>query len=123
MRGRIGDARTEIIAGIKKLKKMRGLQSREDQAIEDVLNALRFLQQEEERYDENQRRKALETAVLPGTANGRSCAGGGRHHLSQCSSWTEIRVEQEGCFLKSLYLLRREDLVGELHHRNDSLLT
>jgi hypothetical protein len=63
MRGRIGDARAEIIAGVEKLKKIPGLHAREDQAIEDALNALRFLQREEERYDESQRRKALETAM------------------------------------------------------------
>ena len=58
MRGRIGDARTEIIARVKKLKKIPGLHAREEQAIEDALNALRFLEREEELYDENQRRRA-----------------------------------------------------------------
>jgi hypothetical protein len=63
MRGRIGDARTEIIARVEKLKNIPGLHAREDQAIEDALNALRFLEREEEVYDENQRRKAIETAM------------------------------------------------------------
>jgi len=45
------------------LKKIPALHEREDQAIDDVLNALRFLELEEERYDENQRRQVLETAT------------------------------------------------------------
>jgi hypothetical protein len=63
MRGRIGDARTEIIARVEELKKIQGLHAQEDRAIEDALNALRFLEREEEQYDENQRRQALETAM------------------------------------------------------------
>jgi len=63
MRGRIGDARAEIIARIEKLKTAPGLHEQEDRAIDDALNALRFLEREEERYDENQRRAALETAA------------------------------------------------------------
>jgi hypothetical protein len=63
MRGRIGDARAEIIVRVEKLRTIPGLHAREDRAIEDALNALRFLEREEERYDENQRRKALETAM------------------------------------------------------------
>jgi hypothetical protein len=45
------------------LKKIPALHEREDQAIDDALNALRFLELEEERYDENQRRQVLETAT------------------------------------------------------------
>jgi hypothetical protein len=45
------------------LKKIPAPHEREDQAIDDALNALRFLELEEERYDENQRRQALETAT------------------------------------------------------------
>ena len=63
MRGRIGDARIEIVARVEKLKAISGLPRAEDRAIEDALNALRFLEREEERYDENQRRQALETAM------------------------------------------------------------
>ena len=63
MRGRIGDARAEIIARVERLKTMPGLHEQEDQAIDDALNALRFLEREEDRYDENQRRMALETAA------------------------------------------------------------
>src|ERR1700690_623741 len=63
MRGRIGDARAEILARVKKLKSIPILHAREDRAIDDALNALRFLEREEERYDENQRRRALESAL------------------------------------------------------------
>jgi hypothetical protein len=63
MRGRIGDARAQIIARVEKLKSIPSLHAREDRAIEDALTALRFLEREEERYDENQRRQALETAM------------------------------------------------------------
>ena len=63
MKGRIGEARAEIIARVEELKKIPALHEREDQAIDDALNALRFLELEEERYDENQRRQALETAT------------------------------------------------------------
>ena len=63
MRGRIGDARAEIIARVEKLKNIPGLHAPEDQAIEDALNALRFLELEEDRYDQTQRRMALETAA------------------------------------------------------------
>ena len=63
MRGRIGDARSEIVARLEKLKSIPGLHAREDQAIDDALSALKFLEKEEDRYDENQRRKALDTAL------------------------------------------------------------
>ena len=63
MRGRIGDARAEIIGRVETLKTMPGLHEQEDRAIDDALNALRFLEREEDRYDENQRRLALETAA------------------------------------------------------------
>jgi hypothetical protein len=63
MRGRIGDSRSVIISRVEQLKNIPGLHAQEDQAIEDALNALRFLEREEDRYDENQRRKALETAM------------------------------------------------------------
>jgi hypothetical protein len=52
----------KFIARVEVLKKMRALHAREGRAIEDALNALRFLEREEERYGENQRRQALETA-------------------------------------------------------------
>jgi hypothetical protein len=63
MRGRIGDARFQIIARVEKLRNIPDLHAREDRAIEDALNALRFLEREAERYDENQRRQALEIAM------------------------------------------------------------
>jgi hypothetical protein len=63
MKGRILATRAEIIARVEKLRKIPGLDVWEDQAIEDALNALRFLEREEDQYDENQRRRALETAT------------------------------------------------------------
>jgi hypothetical protein len=63
MRGRIGDTRAEIIARVEMLKTVPGLHEQEDRAINDALNALRFLEREEDRYDENQRREALDTAA------------------------------------------------------------
>jgi hypothetical protein len=63
MRNRIGDFRTEIVARVEKLKSIPGLHAREDRAIDHALNALRFLERERERYNENQRRQALETVM------------------------------------------------------------
>jgi hypothetical protein len=53
MRGRIGDARAAIRSRVEKLKDLPGLHSTEYQSIEDALSALRFLEREEDRYDEN----------------------------------------------------------------------
>jgi len=63
MRGRIGDARAAIRTRVEKLKDIPGLHAAEHQAIDDALNALRFLEREEERYDENQRRETLQVAA------------------------------------------------------------
>jgi hypothetical protein len=63
MRGRIGDARSEIVARVEKLKSIPGLHASENQAIDDALSALKFLEREEDRYDETQRREALDTAL------------------------------------------------------------
>jgi hypothetical protein len=63
MRGRIADARAEIVARVEKLKGLPGLHTRENQAIDDALSALRFLEREEERFDQNQRRETLELAT------------------------------------------------------------
>ena len=63
MRGRIGDARREIVARVEKLKSLPGLHAREEQALEDALNAIKFLEREEDRYDENQRRETLAVAI------------------------------------------------------------
>ena len=60
MRGRIGEARAAIRSRVEKLKDLPGLHSTEYQSIEDALSALRFLEREEDRYDENQRRETLE---------------------------------------------------------------
>jgi hypothetical protein len=62
MRGRVGDARARIRRRIEKLKDIPGLHSAEYRDIEDALNALRFLEREEDRYDENRRRETLEAA-------------------------------------------------------------
>lgn len=62
MLGRIGEARGAIRTRVQKLKEIPGLHAGEQQAIDDALNALRFLEREEERYDENQRRETLEVA-------------------------------------------------------------
>jgi hypothetical protein len=63
MRGRIGEARAEIIARVEMLKTVPGLHEQEDRAIDDALSALRFVEREEQRYDVNQRRTALDTAT------------------------------------------------------------
>jgi hypothetical protein len=63
VRGRIGETRAVITTRVEKLRAIPGLHDREYLAIDDALNALRFLEREEERYDENQRRKALETVA------------------------------------------------------------
>jgi hypothetical protein len=62
MRGCIGDARAQIRSRIEKLKELPGLHAAEERAIDDALNALRFLEREEDHYDENQRRETLEVA-------------------------------------------------------------
>jgi hypothetical protein len=63
MRGRIGNARAGIRSHVEKLKGIPGLNPAEHQAIDDALNALRFLEREEERYDENQTRETLMVAT------------------------------------------------------------
>jgi hypothetical protein len=60
MTGRIDEARTAIIARLEKLRSMPGLHAEEQQAIEDSLRTLRFLQAEEERYQAEEKRLALE---------------------------------------------------------------
>jgi hypothetical protein len=64
MRGRISDARVGIMARFEGLKSLPGLHAEELQAIDNALNALSFLEREENRYDEIQRLRALETATL-----------------------------------------------------------
>jgi inhibitor of KinA sporulation pathway (predicted exonuclease) len=63
VRGRIGDARAQIRTRVEKLKDLPGLHAAEHQAIDDALNALRFLEREEDRYDENQRRETLDVVA------------------------------------------------------------
>jgi hypothetical protein len=60
MTGRIDEARTAIIARLEKLRSMPGLHAEEQQAIEDSLRTLCFLQAEEERYQAEEKRLALE---------------------------------------------------------------
>lgn len=63
MRGRIDDAKSEIVARVEKLKGIPGLHAQERQAIEDALNALKLLERQEDLYDENQRRETLTGAL------------------------------------------------------------
>ncbi len=63
MRGSVGDARAQIRTRVEKLKELPGLHVADRQAIDDALNALRFLERDEDRYDENQRRETLEVAA------------------------------------------------------------
>jgi hypothetical protein len=58
MVGRIGDARTEISARLKKLHQMPSLHAEERQAIEDALSGLRTFEREEEQHEEDERRIA-----------------------------------------------------------------
>jgi hypothetical protein len=50
MTGRIGETRTAITARVEKLRDMPGLHSEEYQAINDALSGLRLLEQEEAKY-------------------------------------------------------------------------
>ena len=63
MSGRIEDTRTAIVARIEKLRHIPGLHADERQAIEDALSILRFLEEEEERYQAEEKRLALEQAL------------------------------------------------------------
>ena len=61
--GRIGDVRSEIAARIEKLHDVPGLHAAELHAIDDAYRVLQFLECEEERYGEEQRRRAIEEAL------------------------------------------------------------
>jgi hypothetical protein len=63
MAGRIKDARTEIVARVEKLQNMPGLHAEERYAIADALSSLRFLEQEEARYDVEEQRHALDKGL------------------------------------------------------------
>ena len=63
MTWRIGDARTEIIARIEKLRELPGLHSQEHQAIDDALANLRALEREEERFAADEKRRLLEDTL------------------------------------------------------------
>jgi hypothetical protein len=58
MRGRIGEARTEITARIEMLRTLPGLHAEERQAIENALSGLRMLEREETRREADERRIA-----------------------------------------------------------------
>jgi hypothetical protein len=63
MSGRIEAARTAIVARIEKLHDMPGLHTDERRAIADALSGLRVLQDEDERYFKDQKRRAVERAL------------------------------------------------------------
>ena len=63
MTGRIGVARTEISARVETLRNLPGLHADEREGIEDALRTLRFLEQEEARYEESEKRRLLEEVL------------------------------------------------------------
>ena len=63
MTGRIGNARSELAARIKKLRGIPGLHAAELHAIDHAHGTLRFLEQEEERYAADEKRRAIEEAL------------------------------------------------------------
>jgi hypothetical protein len=60
---RIKTTRTAILARVEKLQSMPGLHSYERLALADALSGLRVLQDEERRYDAEQKRRAIEGAL------------------------------------------------------------
>lgn len=62
MSGRIDAARTGITARLEKLRSIPGLHAEERQAIDDARRMLQMLEEEEHRYNEEQKRRALEEA-------------------------------------------------------------
>ena len=63
MTGRISDARTAISTRLEKLKQIPGLHAQEHQAIGDALNNLRVLEREEKRFEEGEKKRALDEAL------------------------------------------------------------
>jgi hypothetical protein len=63
MSGRIEAARTASVARIEALQNVPGLHASERQAIADALSGLHVLQDEERRYDADQKRRAVETTL------------------------------------------------------------
>ena len=63
MSGRIEAARTAIVTRLEKLHKMPGLHRDERMAITDALSGLGVLQDEEDRYNEDQKRHVVERAL------------------------------------------------------------
>jgi len=62
MSGRIKATRTAISARLEKLSSIPGLHTEERQAIEDCQRMLQLLEGEEHRYNDEQKRRALEEA-------------------------------------------------------------
>ena len=63
MSGRIEAAQTAILARMEKLHTLPGLHPEERQAIADALRGLRFLEREEIRHNEQQKRLAVERSL------------------------------------------------------------
>ena len=61
MAGRIADARAEIVRRVEALRQLPGLHEKEQHAIEDALNNLRFLEREDVHIAES--RKKAEVAL------------------------------------------------------------
>jgi len=63
MAGRIMEARNEIVNRLEVLRDSLSSHPRERQAIADALNNLRVLEREESRYNAEQQRQAVQTAL------------------------------------------------------------
>jgi hypothetical protein len=63
MSGRIEAAQAAIVARMEALQHMPGLHADERQAIGDALSGLRVLQDEERRYNQDEKRHAVENAL------------------------------------------------------------
>lgn len=61
--GRTANARTAILSRIEKLQTLPGLHEDEKRAISDALRCLGFLEQEEERYQRQERQRAIDEAL------------------------------------------------------------
>lgn len=62
MSGRIEAARTAVSARLEKLRSIPGLHTEERQAIDDTRRMLQVLEEEEHRYNREQKRRILEEA-------------------------------------------------------------
>src|SRR5579862_1863340 len=66
------ETHSEILGRVEILKTVPGLREQEDRAIDAALNAFRFLEREEDRYDENQRSTARFSTPPHGSWNFRA---------------------------------------------------